>query len=209
MTLTTDLPSVQGQAAARETAANNSAHVRDHETNPWGVLWLALAVLSAFPVFWFGLEKLPEEWMRPEFRLKPIVPFVSLLLFLQVSRSVPPATESDRTRWLGVALIAGSIMIAAIGNLVDIDDLVFVPLVPWIAGLILTTFGVRRGLLFWAPVASLFLMLPLPHFIVDPIQKYLADLTSLVGLDLLRILKVPALLEGRTPRLWSDRFPDP
>jgi exosortase D (VPLPA-CTERM-specific) len=162
-----------------------------------GIAWLTIAIFGALPVFWFGLEKLVEEWQRPEFRLKPIVPFVSFLLFLQVLRSVPLNAESDRTRWLGVPVLAGALLLAIVGNLIDVDDFIFVALIPWMAGLILVTFGLARGLQFWAPVASLFLMLPLPHFIVDPIQHHLRALASDLATDLLRILGVPALVDGQ------------
>jgi exosortase D (VPLPA-CTERM-specific) len=171
--------------------------MRDGPVNVSGLAWLAIAIVSALPVFWFGLEKLPEEWLRPEFRLKPIVPFVSLILFLQVLRSVPETLEADRTRWIGVLVVAGAMLMAVVGNFVDVDDFVFFALVPWIAGLVLAAFGLRRGLLFWAPVASLFLMLPLPHFIVDPLHRFLEALASQLAVVLLRLLQVPALIEGQ------------
>lgn len=171
--------------------------MRESSINLSGLAWLAIAIVSALPVFWFGLEKLPEEWLRPEFRLKPIVPFVSLILFLQVLRSVPEQTGADRTRWIGVLVVAGAILLAAVGNAVDVDDFVFVALVPWLAGLVLAAFGLRRGLLFWAPVASLFLMLPLPHFIIDPLHRFLESVVSQLAVVLLRLVQVPALVEGQ------------
>jgi exosortase D (VPLPA-CTERM-specific) len=176
-------------AAGRETGGG---------PNWSGIAWLVVAIVAALPVFWFGLDKLGHEWARPEFRLKPLVPFVSLLLFLQVLRSVPRSVAADRTQWVGVLVVAAAILLAIGGNLVDIDDFVFLALVPWIAGLVVTVLGLGRALRFWAPVAVLLLMLPLPHFVVAPIHRYLQSLASELGLGLLRILGIPALAEGRT-----------
>jgi exosortase D (VPLPA-CTERM-specific) len=162
-----------------------------------GPAWCIMAVAATLPIFWFGFEGLAQEWARPEFRFKAIVPFVSLILFLQVLRSIPPPSEQDRTRWLGVVGIGGAMLLALLGNLVQIDDIVFVAIILWVAGMIITGFGLRRGLAFWAPVASLFLMLPLPRFVVAPIHWLLEAVAAELGLGLLRLMQVPVHLEGQ------------
>ena len=45
-----------------------------------------------------------------------------------------------------MAVIAAAFALALLGNLVQIDDLVFYALIVWIFGLVLTGFGARRGL---------------------------------------------------------------
>jgi exosortase D (VPLPA-CTERM-specific) len=162
-----------------------------------GIVWLGAAVIAAVPIFWFGYERLVEEWMRPEFRFKMLVPVVSLVLFLQVLRSVPTDLEADRSRWLGVLMVAGSILLAVGGNLVEIDDFVFLAIIPWICGIILTVFGMRWGVRFWPVLALLMLMLPLPRFLIAPIQRYLEEISSNIALETLRVLGVPVLIEGQ------------
>jgi exosortase D (VPLPA-CTERM-specific) len=162
-----------------------------------GPTWLLIAVVAAIPIFWFGFAGLAKNWVLPEFRLKAFVPLFSLLLFLQVLRSVPPRQVSDRTEWLGVGLLMLALSVAIAGNQIKIDDLVFGPIVPWVAALIVVVFGLGRGVAFWAPIASLSLMLPLPQFVVAPLHGFLASLSTGMGTGLLRLVGVPVRLEGQ------------
>jgi exosortase D (VPLPA-CTERM-specific) len=159
--------------------------------------WIVLAVMATLPVFWFGFAGLAQEWARPEFRFKAFVPLVSLILFLQVLRPMPRAIRHDRTRWVGVAGVGGALLLALLGNLVQIDDFVFIAIILWMAGMIVSGFGLRGGLAFWAPIASLFLMLPLPRFVVAPIHRALETMAAELGMGLLRLKGIPAHLDGQ------------
>jgi hypothetical protein len=61
-----------------------SGGIRGHgyAVNPVGLAWLALAVISTLPLFWFGLAGLASEWSRPEFSHGPVIPVLSFYMFL-------------------------------------------------------------------------------------------------------------------------------
>jgi exosortase D (VPLPA-CTERM-specific) len=161
-----------------------------------GMLWFSLAVLTALPLFGFGLAGLASEWSRPEYSHGPIIPMLSFYMFLREMKVVPPVAEPVGDRWAGVALIALALALAALGNLVRIDDIVFYALIVWVAGLILTCFGFRRGLIFWPSVLHLVFMLPLPQFLYWQLNITLQFFSSEIGVALVRLMGVPVFLDG-------------
>ena len=86
--------------------------------------------------------------------------------------------------------------IAAVGNLVQIDDIVFYALIVWIFGLVLTLFGARRGIVFWPSVLHLVFMLPLPQFLYWRFNTSLQFVSSEIGVWLVGAMGVPVYLDG-------------
>jgi exosortase D (VPLPA-CTERM-specific) len=165
-------------------------------TSPVGLAWFVLAVVSTLPLFWFGLVGLVGEWARPEYSHGPIIPLLSFYMFLREMKFVPPAAGPVRDRWPGVAVLGLGLVMAVVGNLVQIDDIVFYALIVWIAGLLLTGFGWRRGIFFWPSVVHLVFMLPLPTFIYWKINTTLQLVSSEIGVWFVRLAGVPVFLEG-------------
>ena len=161
-----------------------------------GPLWLALAVLATLPLFGFGLAGLAEAWSRPEFSHGPVIPCLSFYMFLHELKRVPPAAAPVDDRWPGVLVVAAALLLALLGNLVQIDDLVFYALIVWVAGLILTGFGWRRGIVFWPSVLHLVFMLPLPQFLYWQVNTTLQFLSSEIGVGFVRLAGVPVFLDG-------------
>ena len=131
-----------------------------------------------------------------EFSHGPVIPVLSFYLFLREMKFVPPATAPVTDRNVGVALIALSLAMAAFGNLVRIDDIVFYALIVWVGGLILTGFGFSRGWVFWPSVLHLVFMLPLPQFLYWKLNIALQLVSSEVGVSLVRLAGVPVFLDG-------------
>jgi len=175
-----------------ETGSSSGGGLR---LNPAGLVWLGLAVLATLPLFWFGLSGLADKWARPEYSHGPIIPLLSFYMFLRETRAVPPV-DRVADRWPGVAVLGAGLGLALLGNLVQIDDLVFYALIVWTFGLILTGFGWRRGLVFWPSVLHLVFMLPLPQFLYWKVNIMLQFLSSEIGVAVLRSMAVPVFLEG-------------
>lgn len=163
---------------------------------PMGAVWLAAAVLAALPLFRFGLEGLAEAWSKPEFSHGPVIPCLSFYLFLKELKALPPPTGPVTDRWPGVAVIAASLLLALLGNLAEIDHIVFYALIVWTGGLILTGFGWRRGLTFWPSVLHLVFMLPLPQFLYWKVSTTLQLASSEIGVRLVQAAGVPVYLDG-------------
>ena len=148
-----------------ESATPGAGWFAGAEFNPRGVFWFAVAVVAALPLFWLGFRGLAVEWTRPEYSHGPIIPILSFYMFLREAKAVPPPSAPVTDRWPGVALIVLALALAALGNLVRIDDIVFYALIIWVGGLILTGVGFSRGWSFWRGVLRLVVMMPLPQFL--------------------------------------------
>ncbi len=161
-----------------------------------GLFWFALAILSALPLFWYGLTGLAEAWARPEYSHGPVIPLLSFYMFLHEMKAVPPASAPVTDRWPGVALVGAALALALVGNLVQITDLVFYALILWVGGLILVGFGWARGHLFWPSVLHLVFMLPLPQFLQWKVNTGLQHVSSELGVTLVALAGVPVYLDG-------------
>ena len=167
-----------------------------------GFLWLGLAVLAAVPFFWPGLVHLWGAWQAPEYSHGPLIPIISGYLFLRQLKTVPPRPSKpgvpgeDVNRWPGAILLAAALLLGLAGNIIHIDGVVALSLIPWVGGLILTSFGSARGWQFWPPVLHLAFMLPLPYFIQWQTTIALQEISSELGVMLIRTMSIPVFLEG-------------
>jgi exosortase D (VPLPA-CTERM-specific) len=161
-----------------------------------GIVWLLLLLTAPLPLFWYGFVGLSVAWETPEFRFKGVVPVLCFVMFLQVLRTLPDM-RTQGPRWPGLALVGGALLLAALGNLVRVNHLVFIAIIVYTAGALICAFGLRRALAFWAPLASLSLMLPIPRFLYAEIHAFLEWLASALALAALYLLRVPVHLEGR------------
>ena len=62
----------------------------------------------SIPVFWLGLVSLGSAWMTAEYSHGPLIPLISLYLFLRELRTTPPApsgTPADRRPGILLILI--------------------------------------------------------------------------------------------------------
>jgi exosortase D (VPLPA-CTERM-specific) len=170
---------------------------RHHASTPAGVLWLTLAVAAPIPLFWFGFEGLARVWTVPGHEIRAAVPLASLLMFVQVLRTLPAAVETRPSRWCGVLLTAIALALALLGNLALLDDLVIFAMVVWVGGLIVTVFGLRRSLSFWAPAASLTLMFPFPGFVYWPVVDVLQRVSVAIGMSISRAGGASPTIDGQ------------
>lgn len=154
------------------------------------------AVCAAVPVFWFGLVSLGDAWSTPEYSHGPLIPIVSAYLFLRDMRSIPYAPVETRNRWLGIWIVTFAMILALIGNLSRIPDIVTYALIVWIWGMILVSFGAHRGKHLWPGVVHLVFMLPLPNFIYWKLSIFLQGVSSEIGVWLVRLMDIPVFLDG-------------
>lgn len=161
-----------------------------------GSAMFAISLAAAVLVFWSGLASLVNAWAIPEYSHGPIIPFISLFLFLREMRAVPPSEAPVTDRLPGALVVGLGLFVGIIGGLVNVDHIVTYGMMIWIAGLVLTTFGFRRGILFWPAVLHLVFMLPLPQFIYWQVSIYLQMVSSQVGVAVIAAMGIPVFLEG-------------
>ncbi|SFR19365.1 VPLPA-CTERM-specific exosortase XrtD [Poseidonocella sedimentorum] len=174
--------------------AHPAAGPRDFAS--WGVFWFLIALIGAGVFFADGLDALLRAWSLPEYSHGPLIPILSLLLFLRHLRQVPAEPGPKRDRWPGVAVILLSIALATLGKLANISDLVAYATIVWTAGILLVSFGWRTGWVFWPSVLHLVYMLPLPGVVYYKLSTSLQYISSELGVWMLQALSVPVFLEG-------------
>ena len=175
--------------------------------NPLGLLAFALLLSAALPVFWFGLAALLAAWGTPEYSHGPVIPMISLWLFLRELRAAPPAPPgTPANRWPGLALLLFGMAVGVLGNLVRISDIVAYGFILWVGGVVLVTLGWQQGRRHWAPVLHLVFMLPLPQFVWWKMNVQLQLWSSELGVWFVALAGVPVYLEGNVIDLGVYRL---
>ena len=165
--------------------------------NPVGLAWFLLLTLGSIPLFWLGFESLVRAWSTPEYSHGPLIPLISLYLFIRELRMAPPVDETaPKVRWPGLVVIAIGLAIAVLGNLVRIPDIVTYAYIIWVGGVVLTIFGWERGKKHQLPVLHLVFMLPLPQFLYWKMTVFLQGISSEIGVWIVQLAGIPVFLDG-------------
>jgi len=164
--------------------------------NPVGLFWFALLILSAILVYWIGLVSLGQAWSTAEYSHGPLIPLISLYLFLRELRKVDHPASPVTDRWPGGAIIVLALVFGILGNLARIPDIVTYALILWVGGVMVAGFGWSRGKSHWLPVLHLVFMLPLPQFVYWKLTIFLQLVSSEVGVWFVALAGVPVFLEG-------------
>ncbi|NOD95204.1 VPLPA-CTERM-specific exosortase XrtD [Ruegeria sp. HKCCD4884] len=166
------------------------------EINATGLFWFALLLLGSLPIFWIGIVSLGAAWSTPEYSHGPLIPVISLYLFLRELRNFPPPNPVIHDRWPGVAVVAVALAIAILGNLARIPDIVTYAMIIWTGGVMLTVFGWQRGIHHQLPVIHLVFMLPLPQFLYWKLTIFLQWVSSELGVWFVQMAGVSVFIEG-------------
>ncbi len=164
--------------------------------DPLGLALLAATVGGAIAFYWSGLITLGDAWSTAEYSHGPLIPVLSFILFLKHLKVVEPTEPKRRERFPGVAVMVFALFIGGVGNLARIPDIVTYGLIVWVFALILTSFGFKRGVLFWAAVVHLIFMLPLPAIIYWKLSITLQSISAELGVSIIRAVGIPVFLDG-------------
>ncbi|KMK63840.1 VPLPA-CTERM-specific exosortase XrtD [Puniceibacterium sp. IMCC21224] len=165
--------------------------------NPLGLLLFAALIVAALPIFWLGFQSLGAAWITPEYSHGPLIPLISLYLFLRELRQAPPRDPAAPVnRWPGIVVLLIGLLFGIFGNLVRIPDVVTYALIIWVGGVVLTGFGWQRGKTHQLPVLHLIFMLPLPQFVYWQLTIFLQLVSSELGVWFIQLAGVPVFLEG-------------
>jgi hypothetical protein len=132
--------------------------------NPVGFGLFLVLVVASLPVFWTGFQSLAAAWSTPEYSHGPLIPIISLYLFLRELRRTdrPDPTASVR-RWPGIAVLSAGLVMALLGNVVRIPDIVTYGFIIWVGGVVLTVYRLGPGQAPPAAGPAPVFMLPLPN----------------------------------------------
>lgn len=171
--------------------------VLGRSVNRMGLLWLTLLVASALPVYWLGFRSLGAAWVTAEYSHGPLIPVISLYLFLRELRRAPAVDPSAPVNRIpGIVVIVLALLVGIFGNLVQIPDVVTYAFILWVGGVVLVTMGWDRGRRHQLPVLHLVFMLPLPQFVYWKLTIFLQLVSSELGVWFIQMANVPVFLEG-------------
>ena len=166
------------------------------QINPMGFFWFIVLLAVSVPVFLLGFESLIAAWSTPEYSHGPLIPLISLYLFLREMRVLPAPDPAPRDRWPGVVMIGVALLVAVLGNMVRIPDIVTYAFILWVGGVVMTIFGWERGKKHQLGVVHLIFMLPLPQFLYWQMTIFLQGISSVIGVWFVQLAGVPVYLEG-------------
>lgn len=174
-----------------------SASIAGLPLNPAGFGAFVLLLLVSLPLFVPGFVELAVNWATPEYSHGPLIPVISLYLFLRELRKAPATGyDPNASRWQGILVVLLGLGIAAFGNLVLIQDIVAYAFIIWTMGVVLVIFGWERGRQHWAPVLHLVFMLPLPQFLYWQLSIFLQGISSVIGVWFVDLAGIPVFLDG-------------
>lgn len=170
---------------------------RQLTANLTGFGWFVLLVVAAIPVYWIGFVSLGKAWITPEYSHGPLIPLISLYLFIRELRNAPTTEHGARLRrGPGILVIAFALVFGIFGNLIRIPDVVTYAFIIWVGGVVLTVMGWDRGRLHQLPVLHLIFMLPLPQFVFWKMTIFLQLVSSHIGVWFIELAGIPVFLEG-------------
>ena len=161
-----------------------------------GLGLFVLLMLTAVPVFWLGFVSLARAWATPEYSHGPLIPLISLYLFLREMRRMEPVKPVVHDRWPGVAVIVLALAVAIMGNIMQVADIVTYAFIIWVGGVVLTLFGWERGMKHQLGVVHLVFMLPLPQLLYWKLTIFLQGISSEIGVWFVAMAGIPVYLEG-------------
>lgn len=167
-----------------------------NKLNPLGFAAFILLLAASFPVFWLGFVSLGDAWTTAEYSHGPLIPLISAYLFIRELRARPRAFAAEGPIWPGLVVIAVSLGIGFVGNIIKVADIVNYAFILWVGGVVLAIFGWTRGIQHWAPVLHLIFMLPLPQFLYWQLTVFLQLVSSEMGVWFVSLAGIPVYLEG-------------
>ena len=139
---------------------NKQALPLTQRINTTGLIWFLILVLAPIPVFWIGFVSLGKAWMTAEYSHGPLIPAISMYLFLRELRARPAPTDAvPVNRRPGILMLMAGLLIAVLGNLVQIPDIATYGLIVWVGGVMLVCMGWAQGKHHFLPVVHLVFML--------------------------------------------------
>ena len=162
-----------------------------------GFLGFVLLLAVSVPLFWIGFAALGRAWATPEYSHGPLIPMISLYLFLRELRDKPPLpADTTMNRWPGIAVITLGTVIAIVGNMGSIPDVVTYAYIIWVSGVVLLFMGWAEGRRHQLPVLHLIFMLPLPQYVYWKMTAFLQGVSSELGVMVIRMMDIPVFLDG-------------
>jgi exosortase D (VPLPA-CTERM-specific) len=162
----------------------------------WGLVLFTLiaGVFSLLP-FWDGLTEMWGTWMdSPEYSHGLLIPPVAAFLIWQHKDRLERIPFTGSWSGVGLTLLAGVFLF--MGQIGAVYAFVQYAYVLALCGLILSFLGWPAFRLIAVPLLILWLMIPLPAFVLNNLSTKLQLLSSQIGVWFIRLFDISVFLEG-------------
>jgi exosortase D (VPLPA-CTERM-specific) len=162
----------------------------------WGlVLALVIGGLVSLWPFWDGLHQMWLWWQAsPEDSFGVLIPPVAVFLIWQQKDRLERLSFTGS--WWGVTLILIAGALLWLGQLGTVFSLVQYAYVITLYGLVLSFLGWPAFRLIAVPLSILWLMIPLPAFLLGSLSNELQLVSSQLGVYVIRLFGISVFLEG-------------
>ncbi|MFQ5635988.1 MAG: VPLPA-CTERM-specific exosortase XrtD [Gammaproteobacteria bacterium] len=161
--------------------------------------WVPLLVVAVVAVclaviFFDGLVWMVGKWEKEEYNHGYLIPVVAFYLLWLRAAQIGASRFSGS--WVGIVLIAGSLIAFLLGELSSIYQIIQYGFLLALFGFAIGTLGWRGFGLVWVPLVYLFFMIPLPTFVYQGLSSELQLISSQLGVAVIRLFGISVFLEG-------------
>jgi exosortase D (VPLPA-CTERM-specific) len=153
-----------------------------------------LAALVGGVIFYAGLDLMVTWWERDEYNHGYMIPLVALFLVWQKANELPAAMSQGS--WWGFLFVITGLALWLLGEVSSIYTIIQYGWLLTFSGLVFALAG-RRGMAYlWPALAYLFFMIPLPNFLYNNLSSQLQQISSVMGVAVIRWFDISVYLEG-------------
>jgi exosortase D (VPLPA-CTERM-specific) len=167
-----------------------------------GVVLAAAVLLGLLAAVWHALEPLFAAWSAPEYSHAWLILPLAGLVFLHRLRGV----RVGGSRLPGVLIAASSIGVMVLGWAAGSYTAVLYGAILSVCGFVWSIVGTQAMKVLAAPLTYLLFMVPIPIALAIPTTAEMQLLSSKLGLGLMKVLALPASLDGNIVILPSARL---
>ena len=154
----------------------------------------ALVLGLSFWLYWDGLAEAVLRWqLQEEYSHGYIIPLVSLYILWE--RRFQIAASYQSFSWWGLPIIALALAVLLVGEISALYMLIHYSFILLLLGLSIAFLGSATRHT-WVAIALLGFAVPLPYFIEVVLTSKLQLLSSQLGVEIIRLCRIPVFLSG-------------
>ncbi len=159
--------------------------------------WLLLlsALVLTIWVYYDGLTNLVHRWeVEEEYNHGYFLPLVSLAFLWNLAPDF--VKQQYKPSWLAIPVAVFALLIFIVGELSAIYLAIHYSFIMVLLALSLAMVGVQGTKLTFVPISLLVFAIPIPYFLEATITSKLQLISSQLGVELIRLCKIPVFREG-------------
>jgi len=181
------------QQSAEQSADRQAVCYWSFSQSTWLVLGASLALMLW--AYWGGIENLLHRWeVEEEYNHGYFIPFMTLVFLWQLRPQL--ITQAFQPTWGALGLAGVALLMFIVGELSAIYLLIHYSFILLLFALSLALVGWTGTRLTFVPIGILVFAIPIPYFLEATLTSKLQLLSSVFGVNLIRLCNIPVFREG-------------